>query len=292
MVFQLGSEGNQAVGLCFTTPFQMKMFWESQQGTPIPVLEDQVFYRLRATYARDFRINPEGFLTHVSLGVALDVSVTEWTHQEFKDFPPNGAATITLSGTDMGLGGGLGLLVGLYDNTQNLKVNLGAAWQSQTSYDFTLPQDVLPVFDWPNQYQIGVTFYLLDGFPLRVTFDAQIIQWSDAASPSQVLGRDDFEDATNLSAGIEYRILLGDGVSLYPRAGLRYFDAPWDDKDNLPAVGNAVLAIDTEDDAFVIACFGFGLAWQTQAQKGRSLDIAFDVGGDAPGFALSFNMEF
>src|SRR5688572_813730 len=67
-VFQLGSEENpHALGLCFTTPFRMKMtyynFTADNGGTPafppglIGVL-DQTFYRFRAAYAHDLRFRP------------------------------------------------------------------------------------------------------------------------------------------------------------------------------------------------------------------------------------------
>jgi len=292
-VFQLGTDGNQAVGFCFVTPFRMKFLWQSVQSTLIPILEDQVLSRLRTAYARDFRFSTEGFFTHLAVGIGLDVSVTNWTHQEIKDLGMgNGAATITISGTDMGFGGGAGLLVGLYDNTRNFKVNLGAAWQSKVNYQFTLPQDLVPLFDWPNQYQAGMTFYLLDGMPLRVTLDAQFIQWGNAAADSTVAGRDDFENVLNYSLGMEYRIKVADSVSVYPRAGLRRFDAPWGDEDNLPAVGPSILDIRTRDDKFLIFTFGAGLGWMTESRKARAFDIAFDIGGDTPGFAVSFTMEF
>ncbi len=292
-VYQLGSEGNHAVGFCFTTPFRMKYLWESIQSTPVPILEDQVFWRLRAAYARDFRFQPEGFLTHVSVGVGLDVSITRWTHQEVKDLGGgNGAATITLTGTDMGFGGGAGLLVGLYDNTRNFKVNLGAAWQSQANYNFTLSQSFTPLFDWPNQYQAGMTVYLFDGMPLRFTVDAQVIQWKKAGTPSQVAGSPDFQNTLNYSLGVEYRVKVAETTSLYPRLGLRRYDAPWGDKHNLPAVGNSILDIRTRDEKFLIFTFGAGVGWLTEARKQRSFDLAGDVGGDAPGFAVSYTMEF
>jgi hypothetical protein len=290
-VFQLGSEGNQALGICFTTPFRASFFWQSQQSTVIPLLEDQVFYRLRVAYARDFRFSPEGFFTHLAVGAGLDLSVTEWMHQEIKDLG-TGTATLTLSGTDLGFGAGAGILVGLYDNTRDFKVNFGAAWQSQVSYRFTLDQSMVPLFDWPNQFQGGLTFYLLEGLPLRVTVDVQYNEWSKATAPSAVLGRAGFQDSISYSFGVEYRIPVGGGVSLYPRGGFRILDAPWRDPANLPAVGNSVLDIVTQSGRFYIGSAGFGVGWATEGGKQRSIDIAGDYGGDAPGFALSYNMEF
>jgi hypothetical protein len=294
VVFQLGEEGNQTVGFCFTTPFRNKFFWDSIQGTPtpIPLIEDQVFYRLRAAYARDFRLSQQGFLTHVSIGIGADVNVTNWTHTELKDLGGgNGSATLTISGTDMGFGGGAGILIGIYDDGESFRVNLGAAYQSKANYDFSLDFDLVPLFDWPDQYQAGLALYLFQGFPLRLTADAQLIQWKDAVHESSVPGRDDFDNALNLSVGIEFRLKVTEGTSLYPRAGLRHFDAPWDDKDNLPAVGTSLLAIDTRDDAFLVYSFGIGVGWKSEA-KLRQFDVAVDVGGDAPGMAVGFSMEF
>jgi hypothetical protein len=292
-VFQLGDDGSQAVGFCFATPFRMKLYYDSVQGTIIPLLEDQTFYRLRAAYARDFRFSAQGFLTHLSVGVGLDANVTTWTHEELKDLGGGGgAATLSLHGTDMGFGGGVGLLAGLYDDGSSFKVNLGAAWQSKANYKFSLNVDNVPLFDWPNQYQAGLTFYLFEGFPLRLTFDAQLIEWRRAAEGSLVPGRDDFQNVVNASFGAEYRIKAGESTNVYPRAGLRRFDAPWDDKDLLPAIGTSILAIDTRDEKFLIVSLGLGIGWTSAARKARSFDVAVDVGGDAPGFAAGFTMEF
>jgi hypothetical protein len=40
------------------------------------------------------------------------------------------------------------------------------------------------------------------------------------------------------------------------------------------------------------AAYAQGVAWMTEAQKQRVFDIAADVGGDAPGMAFSFTLEF
>lgn len=299
VTFQLGTpEEPQALGFCFTTPFRLKFAYDTDLSGGVLATNatcDQVFYRIRAAYARDFRFRApgeEGFMTHLAVGLGLDVNVTNWTLTEFKPIPGDGDATLTASGTDMGFGGGAGLLLGLYDNTRNFKVNLGAAYQSQANYRFSLDIDPVPLFDWPTQYQVGLTFYLFDDFPLRLTFDAQLIAWSDAVAESALPGVDDFENAVNYSAGVEYRIKLSDRVRLYPRAGVRFYDAPWDDDENLPAISTSRLTIDTRDEAFVIFSGGFGLGWSSQEGKLRSFDLAFDVGGDAPGMAVSFSLEF
>ncbi|HLF92178.1 MAG TPA: hypothetical protein VJB14_01855 [Planctomycetota bacterium] len=296
VTFQLGgADSPQSLGICFTTPFRLKFTYDDTQNPPGPgdQLMDQVFYRIRAAYAYDFRFKPaggEGFFTHLALGLGLDVNVTNWSMTEFLA----AGGTFSVSGTDMGFGGGAGLLLGLYDNTRDFKVNFGAAWQSKASYDFSIIAETVPLFDWPNQYQAGVAIYLLKDMPLRVTLDAQLIGWDGATPDSKLAGVDDFRDSINYSAGFEYRIKANDRVAVYPRAGIRLYQAPWADHDraDLPAIGTSKLDIDTRSDTFLVFSFGVGLSWSSEAGKQRTFDIAADVGGDAPGLALSFSTEF
>ncbi len=305
VTFQVGSpDSPQSFGICFTTPFRLKFTYTdaSSPGQTGNEFVDQVFYRIRAAYAYDFRFKPageEGFLTHLSLGLGLDVNVTDWTLTNFKDIRDAlgnslGSATFTVSGTDMGFGGGTGLLLGVYDNTRDFKVNFGAAWQTKASYNFSIIAEDVPLFDWPNQFQAGLTVYLLNNMPLRVTLDAQMIDWNGATPDSKIPGIDSFRRSINYSAGVEYRLKVSDKLTVYPRAGIREYQAPWKhhDRANLPAIGVSQLDIDTRDSRFLIASFGVGFAWTNEAQKQRIFDLAFDVGGDAPGMAFSFTMEF
>ncbi len=305
--FQLGSpESPHALGFCFTTPFRMKLVFDDADNPfphPSDLHIDQVFYRLRGAYAFDLRFRPpgeEGYFTHLAVGLAADISITNASLTEFILFydPDSGLevgeTTFNASVTDMGFGGGAGLLLGLYDNMSSFKVNLGAAYQSKASYDFSVQKPNVPMFDWPNQFQGGVTFYMFEGFPLRLTFDAQLIQWDKATRGSQVAGRDDFKDTLNYSAGAEFRIRASESVTLYPRVGLRLYDAPWDDDDKakLPAIGRAILHINAREEAFLIFTCGAGVGWSSENGKLRTFDLAFDVGGDAPGMAVGFTMEF
>jgi hypothetical protein len=296
VTFQLGDPDQpHALGFCFATPFRLKFAYDDTQNPfsdPVDQTLDQVFYRIRAAYAYDLRIRPagsEGFLTHLALGIGLDVNVTTWEMTEFLAV----GGTFTGGGTDMGFGGGAGFLLGLYDNTRNFKVNLGGAYQSKASYDFSIKAQSVPLFDWPNQYQVGMTFYLLDGQRLRLTADAQRIEWDRATRDSELAGLDDFQDATNLSLGFELRLEVGK-VRIYPRAGVRQYDAPWDDDDRarLPAIGTSQLAITTRDEKFLILTLGVGIAWSGEGGKQRQFDLGVDVGGDSPGVAAGFTMEF
>ena len=293
VVFQLGSgEDGMALGICYARPYLLKFALDEITGTTPEVLlpENEVqedLSRFRVAFAKDFRIKGRGetgFLTHVSLGLGLDAGYERW---EFKS--PTGDK----SDSAISLGFGAGILVGVYDNTETLKINLGAAYQSPIHYDFSIEPDVLPAFDMPEQLNVGVTAYLLEGQRLRVTMDVQLISWEAAAEESLFAGQPGFEDVTNFSIGFEYRIdLPGDKVKLYPRVGFRLFDAPWEDEKNLPSTGAFKLVLDTDDEAFNIFTFGLGIAWSTEGGKGRSFDIAADVGGDAVNVALGYTHEF
>ena len=171
-------------------------------------------------------------------------------------------------------------------------MNFGAAWQSSANYDFSIDAVDVPLFDWPNQFQAGLTFYLLEGLPLRLTADAQVIQWSSAVRHSLLPGVDSFRNVTNFSVGAEYAVAASERVKLYPRAGVRLFNAPWKDDNNQPAVGLQQLSIDTNSGSFVIVSVGLGVGWANDAGKSRMFDIGFDAGGDQPGLALAFTMEF
>src|SRR5262245_10800697 len=190
-VIQVGTpEAPQAFGFFFASPYQLHVTFSSISDTDVPNMTvDQAYYRFRAAYACDLRFKPpgsEGAFTHLALGAGLDFSVAKVKFKELGPdaFPPPVALALDL--TDTGFGGGAGLLLGVYDNTRDFKMNLGLAWQSQIHYDFSVTSAIAPLFHWPNQYQAGLTAYLLDGLPLRVTADAQLIQWDRATDDSEV----------------------------------------------------------------------------------------------------------
>jgi len=300
VVFQLGTaDSPQSLGFCFATPFRLRLqylpydFTTGSSGTSPRLSVDQSFARLRSAYARDFQFKPDGFLTHLAVGVGVDVNITDWNFTEFKSIN-GGTDTATLSITDrnVGFGGGIGFLLGLYDNRTDVKINLGAAYQSRANYSFSINAVDVPLFDWPDQIQGGLTFYLLDGLPLRLTADAQVIQWSSAVRHSLLPGVGSFRDVTNFSVGGEYAIPVSERVKLFPRAGIRLFNAPWSDEKNLPAVGLQRLGIKTKSGRFVIGSGGIGIGWSSDAGKNRMFDLGVDAGGDEPGLALAFTMEF
>jgi hypothetical protein len=247
---------------------------------------DQSFSRFRVAFAKDFRFSPPGeagFLPHVSVGGGIDAGYEKW---EFK--------SDVRSATDHATtyGGGAGLLIGVYDDTEFFKMNLGFCYQSGMNWKFAIDPQILPAFDMPQQINAGATFYLLKGAPLRATIDTQWISWKDTAEKPLFPGAGTFQNATNVSVGFEYRVEVIEGIALYPRAGYRRFVAPWSDKNDLPMTSNYKLVLDTKGSVFNIATFGVGVSWSSDQGKLRSVDIAGDVGADSYNFALGFNYEF
>jgi long-subunit fatty acid transport protein len=291
-VFQVGdAQSPLAIGVCYAQPYlldyAMDEVKDPNQTSFTPEAEvQQVFGRFRASIAKDFRIQEQGapgFFPHVSAGAGLDLGYERW------HFSGLGEDTTT---SNIGFGFGLGGLLGVYDDYDSFKMNLGIAYTSAVHYDFRISPTVLPAFDMPQQLNVGMTFYLLSGTPLRVTVDFQWIDWSATAQKPQFDNFHGFEDAKNYSIGFEYRVKLSDRVSLYPRLGYRHFDAPWADKNDLPMTGAFRLVLDTKGEAFDLVTYGAGISWTTEAGKVRSVDIAGDAGGDAINFAIGLTMEF
>jgi hypothetical protein len=289
-VFQVGDpESPMAVGICLARPYHLQYAMDEitdpfqTDFTPDSDVE-QSLSRFRGAFAYDFLFRDTGFLTHLSLGLGLDIGFVNWSFRGPNENRQD-------KSTGFGFGGGL--LAGIYDNGESFKMNFGIAYQSGIEYDFTIAPDLLPAFDMPQQFNAGITLYLLEGTPLSLTIDAQWIDWSETAeAPSFSVAFNRFEDAINFSIGAEYRFQVGETLFLYPRLGFRRFDAPWEDENNLPATGKYKLVLDTEGDVFNIFTLGFGLSWATEEGQIRSLDVAADAGGDAFNVALGYNHEF
>ncbi len=191
-----------------------------------------------------------------------------------------------------GLGAGAGVLMGLYDDLDSFKVNVGVAYQSKVSYSFEVDRSILPAFDMPRQLNAGVTFYLLKDMPLRLTMDVQWIDWSDTAEDPAYGGFETLDDAVSFSMGAEYKVKVAARTSLYPRLGYRRFDAPWADKDRLPMTGRYRLVLHTKADAFSLFTFGIGIGWSSEGDKVRMLDLAGEFGGDSFNAAAGVTFEF
>lgn len=291
-VFQVGDVKNpMAIGVCYARPYHLNYSFDKVTDpfqttfTPDSGME-QSFGRLRVAFAKDFVFAPvehEGFFKHLSLGLGLDAGFETW---EFT----SDAGTRSDSAT--GFGAGAGFLLGVYDNPDALRLNLGAAWQSGLRWDFNVEPDLFPAFNMPQQVNVGLTAYFLEGLPLRATIDVQWIEWSETADDPLFAGKNEFEDAVNVSFGFEVRVPVSSLVTIYPRVGLRRFDAPWDDPDALPSTSDYQLVLETDDEVFTIFTFGLGINWLSEDSKVRAIDIAGDVGGDSSNLALGFTYEF
>jgi hypothetical protein len=291
-VFQVGSpESPAALGICFARPYNLTYALGGLTGpapeTPVADSEvEESLARFRVAFAKDFRLRPAGeagFFPHLSLGLGLDLGIERW-----KFSSPNGDRT----GNSLGPGGGLGLLLGVYEDPASFTLSFGAAYQSAVTFDFAIDPAQLPAFDMPQQVNAGLTLYLHGSFPLRVTVDFQWIDWSETAQDPNFGGYKTFEDASNLSLGLEYKIEASDRVLLFPRVGYRRFEAPWDDRDDLPATGAFKLVLETDGERFDIFTYGLGVSWTTEANKIRTIDVAGDLGGDSWNVAVGYTHEF
>jgi long-subunit fatty acid transport protein len=291
-VFQIGDpQSPLAIGVCYARPYildyAMDQIKDPNQSVFVPEAEVQEdLSRFRVAVAKDFRlkdVGEAGFFTHVSGGLGLDVGYERW------HFSGLGQDT---TNSNAGIGFGVGGLLGVYDNYESLKVNLGVAYSSAVKYHFQISPDIIPGFDMPQQLNVGLTLYLLPGSPLRATVDFQWINWKDTAQKPLYDTFKGFRDAINASMGVEYRIKLSDRISLYPRLGYRRFEAPWSSKDDLPMTGPFKLVLDTKASSFNLATYGVGLSWTTETGKVRSVDLAGDAGGDAVNFAVGLTLEF
>lgn len=295
-VTQLGDpESPWALGAGFARPYNLEYSMD-EILTPAQTQFDPRFqvaeslYRFRVAGAHDFRIrNPAdpGFLTHIAIGVGADLGYEEWRFSA-----PVGDPRGQQDGSSMAPGFGGGLLVGLYEDRDSFSLHFGAAYQSAVKFNFDVNPDLEPAFDMPQQVNVGLTLYLHQGIPLRVTLDTQWINWAATAEKPLVTGQPGFRNSLNYSLGFEYRVELSEKTLLYPRLGYRRFEAPWADKDNLPATGGFKLVLDTKGTEFNIATFGAGISWMTKENKVRSFDLAGEVGGDSWNVAVGYTHEF
>jgi long-subunit fatty acid transport protein len=291
-VFRLGTpESPMALGICYARPYLLHYAMHELTAPGETVFEpkfgvEQSLSRVRVAFAKDFRFRPAGeagFFNHLAFGAGLDLGLERW---RFTD--PDGDRT----GTSLALGCGGGVLLGVYHDPDVLTFQVGAAYQSPVRFDFAIDPVRFPAFDMPEQVNAGASLYLHGAVPLRLTVDVQTLAWKDTAQDPSFAGYRGFRDATNVSFGAEYRLDVGSNVTLFPRAGLRRFEAPWEDPDDLPSTGRFKLVLDTDDDTFSLITFGLGISWTSATGKVRSIDLAGDTGGDAFNVALGYTHEF
>src|SRR5215831_18298600 len=146
-VFQVGDAASPlAIGICYAQPYvldyAMDQVKDPNQPAFVPEAEvQQVFGRFRASLAKDFRISEagkEGFFTHISGGLGLDVGYTRWHFSGLGEDTTN---------SNVAFGFGIGTLIGVYDDYDSFKVNLGIAYTSKVGYNFQISPDILPAFD-------------------------------------------------------------------------------------------------------------------------------------------------
>src|SRR5690242_16674503 len=148
-VFQVGDAASPlAIGVCYAQPYlidyAMDQVKDPNQAVFVPEAEvQQVFGRFRLSVAKDFRIQEAGapgFFTHVSGGVGLDCGIQRWHFSGLGEDTTN---------SNVAMGYGLGALLGVYDDYDSFKVNLGVAYTSAVNYNFQISPDILPAFDMP-----------------------------------------------------------------------------------------------------------------------------------------------
>jgi long-subunit fatty acid transport protein len=291
LVFQVGSaEDPMAIGICFARPYHVNYSLDKVEdpGQTAFVPEANVeesFTRFRVAFAKDFRFKTgqeEGFLTHLSAALAVDIGYERWR------FDTAGSSS---SDTATAPGFGAGLLLGVYDNRQDFKINFGLAYQSAVHWDFNIDPRIAPAFDMPQQINVGATGYLLEEQRLRMTFDVQWVEWSKTAEEPAFLGKEAFRDSVNFSFGAECRYSVTERIALFPRAGVRLFSAPWSDKDDLPFTSNYKLVLDTKGSEFTVGTLGLGLSYTDARGKIWTIDLGVDFGGDSANMALGFTYE-
>jgi hypothetical protein len=293
-VFQIGeAQSPWALGVCYARPYildyAMDQVKDPNKTVFVPETEvHEDLGRFRVAMAKDFRIQDAGtpgWLTHVSGGAGFDVGYETWKFTGLGQDTTNSSA---------GVGFGVGGLIGVYDNYENFKMNLGFAYSSAVHYNFQINPNILPAFDMPQQLNVGMTFYILPGTPLRATMDFQWIDWKHTAQRPLYHQFNGFREAYNASMGLEYRVKIPgtERISLYPRVGYRRFEAPWGNKDDLPMTGAFRLVLDTKAANFNLFTYGLGISWTTESGKIRSIDVAGDAGGDALNFAVGLSLEF
>jgi hypothetical protein len=281
IVLALGDEKiRHAFSFAYISPMNMSMTWNNGG---VAVHTKQTISRMRVGYGGDIKLSDKGtgFLPHIALGGAVD-----WGSTQFEQI----MAGATTKDQESDFGYGAGVLLTVFDDGAGLSVDVGVSGNSQLDFQYNVNENTTPVFDWPAMYAIGIAIYVKQ---LKVTADLQVVNWEDAVGGSTVAGVDDFENAVNLGLGAEYAIAATDQLTILPRAGLRIYDAPWDDEDPLTVgIGNNRLSIDTNEESFVLFSLGVGVYFTTKEGLKRGFDLAVTFGGDKITIAVSYTHDF
>ena len=286
-----------AASIAYIRPFQIQYTYKFNDPEPMPqdliTQTDQQFSRIRAAYAVSTRLSESPFLRTVAVGAGVDFVYTHYKEVDQNPDPTRDSQVFEDSESALGYGGGI-LLTGV--ETDSFRVDLGAAYNSRAKFQFGLDPQIYPVWDWPALASGGLAFYLGEGYPLRITLDVQWIGWKNAVGVPAP-GFDHFRNTTSYSAGAEYRFAVGEKYRLFTRAGVKSFDTPWRSPNDLPAVGNSQLQIQTKGDRIEILTLGLGFYWNRKTFEAETrtngIDLAVELLGETRVlFGLGFTYQF
>jgi hypothetical protein len=299
VVVHLGEGGDvdMAASIAYIRPFQIKYVYDFFD--PVDPLEnvitqtDQQFSRIRAAFGLSVRLSDSPWFRTVALGAGLDFVYTHY--KEIDQSPQPNRDSQIFEDSESSIGYGLGLLLTAYES-DSFRVDAGAAYNSGVHFHFDLDPIIYPVWDYPALASGGFAFYIGEGYPLRMTLDVQWIGWKDAVGkPDPAF--DGFRNTVSYSAGAEYRFKVGEKHRLFTRIGVKSYDTPWKDKNNLPAVGVSQLDIQTKGDRLEILTLGLGLYWTRKTPDGETrssgIDLAIELFGETQYlFGLSYTYQF
>jgi hypothetical protein len=253
----------------------------------------QQFSRIRAAYGVSFRISDSSFLKTIAVGGGVDFVYTSYKEED--QSPQATAGSQIYEDSESNFGYGLGVLLTAYES-DSFRVDAGGAYNSSVKFHFGLDPTIYPVWNYPALGSGGLAFYIGEGYPFRVTLDAQWISWATAVSKPDT-GFDGFHNTLSYSAGAEYRFKVGETHRLFARAGLKSYDTPWKGQNNLPAVGDSQLNIQTKGDRIEILTLGLGLYWTRKTAEGETrssgIDLAVELFGETRVlFGLSYTYQF
>lgn len=298
VVVHLG-EGDveMAASIAYIRPFQIKYVYDFNDPVDpdedVITQTDQQFSRIRAAFGASFRLSDGSFFKTLALGVALDFVYTHY--KEIDQSPQVGRDSQIFEDSESSIGYGLGLLLLVYES-DSFRVDFGAAYNSKVRFHFDLDPIIYPVWDWPALASGGFAFYIGEGYPLRVTLDVQWIGWESAVGEPDP-GFDHFRNTYSFSAGAEYRFKVGEKNRLFLRGGVKSYDTPWKEKEDLPAVGASQLVIETKGDRVTMLTLGAGFYWTRQTAEGEKrssgIDFAIELFGETRYlFGLGFTYQF
>jgi long-subunit fatty acid transport protein len=286
-----------AASIAYIRPFQIKYVYSFNDPTTpaedVITQTDQQFSRIRVAYGVSLRISDSPFFKTLALGVALDFVYTHYKEVDQNPTPLRDSQIFEDSESSIGYG--LGLLATVYEG-DTFRVDVGAAYNSGVHFHFDLDPIIYPVWDWPALASGGFAFYIGEGYPLRVTLDVQWIGWERTVGQPDP-GFDHFRNTYSYSAGAEYRFKIGEKYRLFARAGVKSYDTPWKDRNNLPAVGASQLVIETKGDRVEILTLGAGFYWTRKTWEGETrtngIDFAIELFGETRYlFGIGFTYQF